>query len=322
MRYKAYEDVQEGQAVIVLADRKQDSIAIFVPSIGFNLIRCRLGGHETIEGPPDLPTLGARSSEFGVPLLWPPGRIADGAFSFRGKSYVYPVHDGVNHLHGEIRMRHWQIVSLEADDKNGASVTAEYRFEAIEDHGVYYPHAVLLRMRWKLTGNRISGELEAFNSGNEDAPFGFGLHPYFKFRGKPEEIEITAPTRLQYTADDDGLNRQIPVPTELCGQLGDGMTLDLLPSDVDHFVFRMAEGSASAQISMMDGDVRIGFECDSGFPYLVVFKPKWADALSLEPWSCISDAYNSPLSPEWTGAAGLRAGERRKLEWAWQADKA
>jgi aldose 1-epimerase len=218
-------------------------------------------------------------------------------------------------------MRQWQVVALDADEERGASVTAELRFEASEAPGVYYPHAVLLRMSWRLIGNRISGALEVYNEGNEEAPFGFGLHPYFMIRGKPEEVEVKAPTRWQYDADADGVNRRIPVRTALSEQLSEGLTLDRLPGDVDHFVFRMEEGQANRQLKLAVGDVSIGFEFDSGFPYLVVFKPKWADALSLEPWSCISDACNSPLSPEWTGAAGIKAGERRSMEWAWQADK-
>ncbi|MBU5442562.1 aldose 1-epimerase [Paenibacillus sp. MSJ-34] len=320
MRFRAYEETGASGRAIVLADTEHDSLAIIAPDVGFNMIRCRLGGHETIEGPPDRQTLALRSSEFGVPLLWPPGRIARGAFAFRGKPYAYPVHEGIHHLHGEIRMRPWNVVSLEADQEGSASATAEFRFERTEASPAYYPHSVALRMTWRLCGKRVFGTIEAANEGEEEVPFGFGLHPYFAFRGAAEEVAFKADAALQYFADADGVCRRMPVRTGLCEEMGEELTLDRLPKDVDHFVFRMKEDARHCEIFRKEDNLRIRFDYDRGFPYLIVFKPAWMNALSLEPWSCISDANNSPLPPKWTGAAGLQAGERRRMEWSWQAE--
>ncbi|WP_256756882.1 aldose 1-epimerase [Cohnella sp. WQ 127256] len=320
MRFHAFEENHGEHRVVVLEDRERDSRAVILPSIGFNLIRCRLEGHETIEGPPDIPTLASRSSEFGVPLLWPPGRIAGGRFTYQGKAYTYPVHEGLNHLHGEIRMRPWQVISLETSEEY-AAVIAELRFERTDAEQAYYPHDVVLRMTWRLSGNRISGALEVINKGDEEVPYAFGLHPYFSFPGKLKDIELSASVGSQYIADADGIFRRSPMPTDLCEKMRAGLSLDRLPADCDHFVFRMDGTHHYCQIVRQEEDIVVHFEFDKGFPYLVVFKPKWANALSLEPWSSISDAYNSPLSSELTGAVGLKAGERRRMEWAWQVEQ-
>ncbi|WP_168928935.1 aldose 1-epimerase [Paenibacillus dokdonensis] len=320
MRFQAYEDVWDGSRVVVLKDALHDSEAMINLDIGFNLIRCRLGGHDTIEGPEDLSVLSARSSEFGVPLLWPPGRIAGGKFSFEGRPYTYPLHEGVNHLHGEIRMMPWQISGMEANECQGANVTAELHFTETDVNPAYYPHAVVLRMTWKLQGDRISGRLIVENEGETEVPFGFGLHPYFSFRGSMAGTDVTAAVTQQYFADEDGIMRNIPVQTELCQDLLVGMPLDKLPKDTDHFVFRMDQDVHCCEIIRHQEQIRIKLEFDQSFPYLVVFKPLWADAISFEPWTCVSDANNSPLPPEWSGVSGLPAGACRELQWSWQAE--
>lgn len=320
MCFQAYEEALDGYSAVVLVDRAADSRAVVVPGIGCNLIRCRLQGREVIEGPPNLAVLRSRSAEFGVPLLWPPGRIPGGTFVFHGKKYTFPVNEGTNHLHGEIRHLPWQLVTLEANEQEGATVTAEFRFERVDAVFAYYPHPVVLRLTYRLCGRRLSGILEAVNEGDSEAPLGFGLHPYFSFRGDPGQVELAASVDLQYDTTEGGFIRHKPAHTSLCDRLAGGMPLSRLPSDIDHFVFRMNEDRRACSIFRKTEGIRLHFQFDNSFPYLVVFKPKWADAVSLEPWSSISDAFNVPLQPEWTGAAGLKPGERRKFCWTWNVE--
>lgn len=321
MRFRVYEEMREGCRTVVLADREADASAVVVPDIGGNMIRCRLAGRETIAGPPDLATLRARSAEYGVPLLCPPGRISGGTFAFRGRTYAYPLNDGEYHLHGEIRNLSWRIVKMDAHERDGASVTLEFRFERHPQLFAYYPHRMELRLTYRLYGDRLAGVLEAVNRDEEEAPFGFGLHPYFAIPEQTERVRIKAPAALQYDTDIRPGERTAEKPgyTDLCAQLAEGLRLDRLPADVDHFVFKTNSAQESVcRLTYLHDGVELQFQFDGKFPFLAVFKPVWADALSLEPWSCISDAFNLPLPEEWTGAGGLKPGERREYRWSWQ----
>jgi aldose 1-epimerase len=53
----------------------------------------------------------------------------------------------------------------------------------------------------------------------------------------------------------------------------------------------------------------------SNHPFLLLFKPPWADAISLEPYSYIIDGFNSQLPSELTGVRGLEAKDTYTCEW-------
>ncbi|WP_197081120.1 aldose 1-epimerase [Gordoniibacillus kamchatkensis] len=320
MRYEAYEEARDGYSTVVLADRATDSSVAVVLDIGCNIIGCRLQGHEVIASPPHIRDLAGRSSEFGVPLLWPPSRIPGGTFAFQGRTYTFPLNEGRNHLHGEIRYLPWEVTALAADEQEGASVTAEFRFDRFDEVFAYYPHRVVLRLTVRLCGNRLSGLLEAVNEGDDEAPAGFGLHPYFSYRGDIEQVVLAASVARQYDTGENGLIVREPEHTALCDRLAHGMPLNELPGDVDHFVFAMNEDRRECTIIRRNEGVRLRFEFSRSLPYLAVFKPSWADAVSLEPWSCITDAFNAPLPSEATGAAGLKPGQRREYGWTWSLD--
>ena len=74
---------------------KRDYTALLVPSVGANLVRLahtRLGV-EVLRTPSEREhdEFLRRPHVYGVPILFPPNRIADGRFRFDGREYRFPI---------------------------------------------------------------------------------------------------------------------------------------------------------------------------------------------------------------------------------------
>ncbi len=77
----------------------------------------------------------------------------------------------------------------------------------------------------------------------------------------------------------------------------------------------MADGVNRSEIRLSATGTSIVYETDALFPFMVVFKPAWMNAISLEPYTCATDAFNLPLPEEDTGAKAIRAGETLDFKW-------
>ncbi len=88
---------------------------IVVPEWGSNVISLvdkatkiqLLREPKTAESFHDTPTL------YGIPILFPPNRVSDGTFSFRGRTYHFDINekDKHNHLHGFLYQEKWNVVT-------------------------------------------------------------------------------------------------------------------------------------------------------------------------------------------------------------------
>jgi len=325
VRYSVQSCLQEGCEVLILRDEATDSEAAVAAGIGANLFRCRLQGEEWIEPAPNFKTLAQRSSEFGTPLLWPPGRVHRGVFHYDGREYRLPLNEGANHLHGELRRLPWNLVNQSASEGQGATVVLSIHTRRNAQIACYYPHEVELRVTYRLREGQLTGLLEAVNEGETPAPFGFGLHPYFTVRGEASRWRLRLPVLACYDLNEHGIAVERPRSHSLCARLQDGLWLSEWPQERAFYVFQCEPGIKRCLLERLgrsgeEAPVRRVMTLDDAFPYLAIFRPEWAQAVSVEPWSCITDAYQSPLPPAWTGASGLAPGECRTYRWHWQAE--
>ena len=88
---------------------KRDYTALLVPSVGANLVRLahtRLGV-EVLRTPSEREhdEFLRRPHVYGVPILFPPNRIADGRFRFDGREYRFPITrpEENNYHHGTLK---------------------------------------------------------------------------------------------------------------------------------------------------------------------------------------------------------------------------
>ena len=94
---------------------KRDYTALLVPSVGANLVRLahtRLGV-EVLRTPSEREhdEFLRRPHVYGVPILFPPNRIADGRFRFDGREYRFPITrpEENNYHHGILKSQSFAV---------------------------------------------------------------------------------------------------------------------------------------------------------------------------------------------------------------------
>mgnify|MGYP001533811175 CR=1 FL=1 len=69
--------------------------AVMVPSVGANVVKLKhtATGIEILRTPDaeEMENFKERPQIYGLPLLFPPNRIADGTYTFEGRKYQYPI---------------------------------------------------------------------------------------------------------------------------------------------------------------------------------------------------------------------------------------
>ena len=103
--YELIHSEWEGVSTLRLVDHQADAEAEIIPAVGLHLFRFDVRNHSYIAKPDDLSELRVNSSRYGVPILFPPGRVKDAAFTFGGRDYRLPANREPDHAHGQLRER-------------------------------------------------------------------------------------------------------------------------------------------------------------------------------------------------------------------------
>ncbi len=153
-----------------------------VPSVGANLVRLantRLGV-EILRTPAadEIEPFKGRPQVFGLPVLFPPNRIADGRYTFEGRTYQYPItiEKEHNYHHGILKSQPFAVSkALENDDE----VLIECRYYANAGNDAIYrdfPHAFKCKITFRLSNEGLAQEIMFANRSAERMPVGVGFH--------------------------------------------------------------------------------------------------------------------------------------------------
>ena len=161
---------------------KGDYTALLIPSVGANLVRLantRLGV-EILRTPAadEIETFKSRPQIFGLPLLFPPNRIADGHYTFEGRDYQFPIVNEKEHnyLHGILKGLPFVVSKIEEDDER---VKVECRYYSNLFHDAIYrhfPHAFKCKVIFKLSAKGLKQEVTFSNRSETRMPVGVGFH--------------------------------------------------------------------------------------------------------------------------------------------------
>ncbi|MBB6733634.1 aldose 1-epimerase [Cohnella zeiphila] len=316
-RYETSSKTEEGYEVVVLRDARRDARAEIVPANGNNLIRFEAGGRPAILAPPDLRSFRddpQASFRYGTPILYPPNRVKNGELPFRGRTYRLPLNEPRNHLHGEISSRRWEVTAYGASEDEGAYVTSRFRYEDHPDMTAYFPHELDFAVTYRLLDGALHMETAIRNESETEAPFAFGLHPYFPiFPEDGEEIRLQVPAAAkEWPVTDEAFVTGTPGETEFSRSLRRGIDLREYPVSGCTMI-ELAEEEAACRIELKKRGYAIAYRTDRQFPFLLLFRPPWAGAFSLEPYTSVTDAFNLPYAWEMTGARGIGPKEQIRL---------
>lgn len=235
-------------------------------------------------------------------LLVPyPNRIANGVYTFEGKTYELPIdeHERHNAIHGYGYRTFWKLEHLEEDE-----VSLTWRTGDMKG----YPFDLTVRATFTLSDDGLNLTLEAHNNDTVDAPWAMAIHPWIAngFDGYGDEIDgqnaqckVTIPARTHVKVDE----RLLPIGTEPV----DGTKYDLRQStalteqpfddawtDVEHD----AAGNTFAHLTRPDGlTVSVGgdktitsFQMCTG----THFEPESHPAgVAIEPQTAYANAFNT-----------------------------
>ncbi len=291
---------RNGRAIVTLRDTSSGAFASVLPAYGFNLFDLRLpvAGEvrRMIVAADDFADNPSRPGRNGTPILFPfPNRIRAGKYSFGGKSYQIPVGNQVHAIHGFAIAAKWDVVD-QGTTADEAFLVGRYHLAEHSPEGrVQWPTDAILTVRYALAGRRLGMTVTVSNPTDEDLPYGFGIHPYFRL---PFASKDTAKGRVilpasQYWPLEGYLptGERKPVDPRLDfrpGQPMKGLKLDDvltgLSFEGDRCVCRLVDDDLKAEFLL---------SFDRTFRDLVVFTPPQDETLiAVEPYTQTTDAIN------------------------------
>lgn len=304
---------KHGSRTIVLSDPSTGAIAEILPDLGFNCRRFRafIDGEplEVIWAPEGFPAEGTLPYHAGIPVLFPfPGRIRSARFRFQDRDFQLTRRDGRgNALHGFVLDRPWTV-----EEQDESRVVGAFRgFSADPGLRRRWPADFRLTVAYELHGCSLRCSYRVENPDERPLPCGFGLHPYFRIplgAGRTENCRIRVPVSACWELDQllpTGRTRPATGPLSLSD------SLPFTRMELDHVFGGL--GAKSGRCRAVIEDPRRGrafsMEFDEGFHTCVVYTPPHRRAVSIEPYTCLPDAFSLEARGIDTGLRILGPGE-------------
>jgi len=295
-----------GRAMRILRDSDAGIEARILVEYGNNchsLVRTRRGeSWDYIHAAPGFAERPSDPSGNGTPILFPfPNRIRDGRFRFGGKDVSLPVHHPEGVIHGHVMDAPWRVDETATD--GAARIRVSIDSSDIGGPGATWPFPYSLSVTWSLLGPCLAMEFEIRNTGAADLPFGIGIHPYFRLPGPIDDWRLRVPVRARWelvacmpTGEVLPIDPGLPLSQGL--PIG-GRVFDDVYTDVIR-----VNGRSTSTIEHPSSGRRLRLEADSSFREIVVYTPPHRQSISIEPYTCVTDAFN--LAPRGIDA-GMRA---------------
>ena len=313
---------------IRLHDPHSGSTALIAAEAGFNCyaFQAVVAGAtvEVLDAPADFPSGvgnpgGYRPSGYGIPVLFPyPNRIRGGRFEWGGREFALSpdreaFDENGNAIHGFCLDRPWRVERLSEQ-----AVVGEFHLSVdAPDRRADWPADFRIRIRYEVRGTSLYGEVTIENPGEDELPWGFGTHPYFRLPlgegSGPDRCLIEVPAKETWELIDclpTGLRRPLPVEKDL----RDGEYFDILQFD-DILTGLTATSENAIECVILDeaAGLMVSQRCDRRFRNVVVYTPRERNAICLEPYTCITDAVHLQSQGIEAGLEVLPPGEKTRL---------
>jgi len=201
-------------------------------------------------------------------------RLRDGRCVFRGRQIALPRNTSGPHVeHGHGWQRPWRVDEVGTDR---ATLLLDHRADA-------WPFRYEMLQRFRLRPDKLEIELLARNNGDQDMPYGFGLHPYFP---RTPTCTLTAAVTGLWETDAEVMPlRHAAVPPAL--DLAAGLRIDA------HGLDTVLTGwDGRARINWPEHGARLSLATEGPLRFLVLYTPPGEDFFCVEPVSHCTDAFN------------------------------
>lgn len=299
--------------------------AEIVPGYGGQVIglRHREFAFELLRRPKTRAELQDRPFLFGVPVLFPPGRLRGGRFTLGGRDYVWPINDrqGPNHLHGFVWGRPWRVVKRE----DGSEPEAVLAFEAAagSEAATRFGHPFRLTIAYRLDGESLTIEAEAENLDTVPMPLALGYHTTWNLVGEDgRRLDYVGrlPRGREWRMGDDVMpTGEVLQPRHFLGWQSGQHLWDFVS---DHIYLVDRDVANVVELELAEPRLAVRMWAESPFRNWVVYRPdREAGFMSIEPVSWVHNAPNLTADPAESGVALLSPGEKARYVYAIEAKR-
>lgn len=279
--------------------------AVILPEFGANCASLSHleTGASLLREPPDAATLRENPNVYGLPLLFPPNRIRNGRFSFRGREYTLPINEPArgHHIHGALSTTPFRHLG------GGTFVHSARRGEYLG-----LPFAFTVTRSYLLDEGGLTHTLTFRNDGPEPMPLGVGIHAAWKIpflpQDNPMEYRLEVPVRRQWLFDPVTI-----IPTlerAEHGPLTDALRAGRVHPEGQALSCLLEVESGATQLTGGAGTL----ECQTGadLPFQMLWNGGGGQGFVCpEPQSCLVDAPNLPLPARESGMDALEPGAQK-----------
>ena len=301
--------------IVEINDRESGSTARILVSLGFNCFSWRPvlaeGPREMLWAEEGFEAGDKRPSGSGTPLLFPfPGRIGGTTFTFEGREYgLEPGDPFGNAIHGFVYNRPWRIV-----EQTDARVAGEFQ-ASVDDAAILkrWPSDFRIRASYEVRGRELVSELRYQNTGDGALPCGFGTHAYFRLPlaegSRVADTVVTVPVERFWEVEQMiPTGRRLPIRSDQV--LTAGLRLDEHQFDTCFTGVRTdADGRVRTRLADPTSGRCLTQSFDAAFTQCVVYTPGHREAICIEPYTCVPDAYRLAAEGHATGLQILQPGE-------------
>lgn len=301
--------------IVELRDEASGSTAKVLADYGFNCYELRLVHRgepvDVLWSAPNFASGTERASHSGIPILFPfPGRISGTSFQFQGQEYRLQAGDGIgNAIHGFVLNRPWQIIEQTSSRVVGQFTASQAAPELVQ----HWPADFQLSVSYELTGAALVSQIEAVNPGSKPLPMGLGTHPYFRVplgpSGSADECRITVPADEYWQ-----LTQMMPtgqrLPVDAEKDLRQGMPFSQTRFDDVFGGLGYEHGMCHTSIEDRANGRRLVMAFGDEFRACVVYNPPHREAICIEPYSNVPDAFRLQKAGFDAGAVVLEPGEK------------
>jgi len=249
------------------------------------------GGVDLVAGfGPDEMSVAGRGQQL---IPWP-NRLRDGRYAFAGTERQLALTEPAKHnaSHGLVRWATWDLL-----DQTSSSITVGHRLHPQPG----WSWVLELTTIYALGDDGLTVTTTAVNVSGEDAPFGYGAHPYLSIADTPvAEVELEVPADTYLETDRE---RQLPVATHpVEGSAYDFRSSrpigDLALDTAFTGLTRGSDGRWTVTLrGLATGDVSLWG--DEAYAWTQVFTGRalphteGTTGIAVEPMTCPPDAFNS-----------------------------
>jgi aldose 1-epimerase len=280
---------------LTLTDPTSGARAKILPAVGFNCYSFEVptasGAVEVLWSAPDFATGAGKPSASGIPLLFPfAGRIRGASFRFAGKQYALEGGDGLgNAIHGFVIGRPWRVVRQAA-----SRVAGEFQ-ASLDDPKLlkHWPADFRITADYHVAASALVGEFLIENPDSKPLPFGFGTHPYFRVPlGGQSGADCRVRVAVETSWELEGLlptGRQ--TSPAVVAEISRGISESEMKLDHVFGGLKFDNHRCTATVHDPRSKHTTAMTFDDQFTACVVFNPPHRQAVCIEPYTTIPDAF-------------------------------